>query len=39
MKNTFTWMSQVDFTQRYNILERKKLMAGLLVLVWKFAPS
>lgn len=39
MKNTFTWVSQVDFTEKRNILELKKSIAGLLVLVWKIAPS
>lgn len=39
MKNTCTQMNQVDFIQRNNILELKRLIAGLLVSVRKVAPS
>lgn len=39
MKNTFTQMNHMDFRQRNNILEFKWSIAGLLVLLRKFAPS
>lgn len=39
MKYTFTQMNQVDFIQRNNILQLKRPIAGLLVLVRKVAPS